>query len=405
MTGVKCEDVENKWQAYLNGTCSEEGEHLIDEHLNNCERCQHRLEMEMDEQESQTKKEKNLIEHKNRVNELPIKKQKQLLRRAKWKNRLTTAFTIFFLFIFISLISGLLTGLYYVLGGEDGKANQAMQVVKTATEMTMPNVYLFDSTINTNAYFTAEMEMSIKKQIGGKIKRIGHLEGNMLLNQLTVKRDWYDGQYEVNLSFIHPYFASNQLEEQIDLERILRETWDTLEILPDGTVAELATSFDEQYDIQEVNDLLSDYDLDIVWYAIDTGTEKYGTRYGSPYLTASNDLFGIHDYAVFDFIEGGLTDSGRDGKREEAFKKGLKLLAENEKMTKRYMPFISKDTSLIERYRYVEEHGVKSYGVVVTGPTKELLKLQENETIIYATMGDVDFYNWYSTPTSGTIYD
>ncbi len=402
---MECKDVENKWQAYLNGTCSEADEQLIDEHLNSCERCQHRLQMEMDQQESQTTKEKGLMAHRDNMKEWPIKKQKQLLRRAKWKNRLTNAFTIFFLFIFITLISSLLTGFYYGLGGGDGRANQAMQVVKTATEMTMPNVYLFNSTINTNAYFTAEIEMSIKKQLGGKRKTVGQLEGNMLLNRLTVNRDWSDGQYEVNLSFIHPYFVSNQLdEEQIDIERTLQKTWETLDILPEGTVVELAISFDERYEIDEVHDLLLNDDVDIAWYAIDTGTEKDGTKYGSPYLTASNDLFGIHDYAVFDFIDGGLTDSGGDGKREEAFKEGLKFLVENEEKVNKYMPFTSEDVPLIERYDFVEEHGVKSYGVVVTGPSKELLKLKKNETITYAVMGEVDFYNWYSTPTSGAIY-
>lgn len=76
---MECKDVENKWEAYLNGTCSEEDEQLMDEHLNSCERCQHRLEMEMDEQESQTIKEKRLIEHKDRVNELPEKKTETIV--------------------------------------------------------------------------------------------------------------------------------------------------------------------------------------------------------------------------------------------------------------------------------------------------------------------------------------
>lgn len=335
------------------------------------------------------------------------KKQKRLLRRAKWKNRLTNAFTLFFLFILISFISGLLTALYYGFGGEDGKANQAMQVVKTATQMTMPNVYLGSSGLHTNLYFTADMDLSIKKQLGRKRKTIGQLEGKMFLNQLTVNRDWHDGQYDVQLYFLHPWFVSKQSEEEQGYyEQTLNQTWDTLELLPEGTVSELAITFDDLYEFTEVYELLEDMEVDIVWYAIDTGTEKNGSSDGSPYLSAISDIWGFHEDAVFDLTNFDfITERGDGDKREEAFTTGLKFLAENEKLTERYLPFMNRDVSIDERYRFVEEHGVNTYGVVVTGPSKELLKLQENEAIIYATMGDVDFWNWYNNSAGGTIYN
>jgi hypothetical protein len=153
--------------------------------------------------------------------------------------------------------------------------------------------------------------------------------------------------------------------------------------------------------------LLHGYDLDIVWYAIDTGTEGEGDPYHSPYLSASTDIWGFHEHAIFDFIRGevSIATRGDDHKRAEAFKTGLKFLAENKKLVDRYIWYYNNDTSIEERYNYVEENGVKTYGVVVTDPTKELLTLSENHSIIYSTLGEVDFWNWYDSPSGGTIYN
>ncbi|UCZ51604.1 anti-sigma factor [Bacillus shivajii] len=392
-----------KWDAYMNGQCSEEEEGMVEEHLETCSECEQLLNDNLVEQEGRTKIVNNQDDPLQGLSE---KKQRRMIRKAKWKNRLSNAFTVISLFIIISVVSGVLTAFYYGFGGDEGRGATATQVVQTATQMTMPNVYVGGGGMNTNFYFTLDMDYTIQKQLGRERKAIGQLEGKMFFNRLNVNRAWADGQYDVKLYFLHPENVETQpTSEQNFYREHLDETWEALDYLPEGTVSELAITFDQLYDIDEVCTILNGYDLEIPWYAIDTGYEHSGDR--SPYLSANNGVWGLHEAAIFDFSRGGGSVSVRgDGDvRAGVFKTGLQFLADNESLAKQYIWRIDREVSIKERYEYVVENGVKTYGVVVTGPTKELLQLQENEQIIYATLGEVDFWNWYHTPAGGTIYN
>ncbi|MDT8860383.1 anti-sigma factor [Alkalihalobacillus sp. MEB130] len=329
--------------------------------------------------------------------------------KTKWKNRAKNVWMIFLIVIVGSIVSALLTAFYYGFGStEGGIGEKASQVLRTATQMTMPNVYLGGGGINTNVFFTMNMDFHIGKQLGRENKGLGRLHGKMFFHQLTVNREWADGQYDVKLYFLHPHSVETQPErEQSFYKETLDETFETLKILPEGTVSEVAITFDQLYDLDDVYDLLEGYEFDIVWYAIDTGVEGDGDPHRSPYLSANSGILGFHERSIFDLSggNGSIETRGEGQKRADAFKRGLHLLAENEKLANRYVWYMEEDKTLEERYHFVEENGVKTYGVVVTGPTKELLALQENDFIIYATLGEVDFWNWYSRPASGTIYN
>ena len=54
-----------------------------------------------------------------------------------------------------------------------------------------------------------------------------------------------------------------------------------------------------------------------------------------------------------------------------------------------------KELNLDKRYQYVKDNGVKVYGIVITGPSKELLKLQNSPHVRYATLGDIEIWNWF----------
>ena len=57
-----------------------------------------------------------------------------------------------------------------------------------------------------------------------------------------------------------------------------------------------------------------------------------------------------------------------------------------------------------ERYDYVKENGIEVYGVVVTGPTRELFKLSELETVHSPGIGDVELWNWFNRSFQGKMY-
>lgn len=49
--------------------------------------------------------------------------------------------------------------------------------------------------------------------------------------------------------------------------------------------------------------------------------------------------------------------------------------------------------------RSVKKHGVKVYGIVIIGPSKELVKLQNSPHVRDATLGDIEFWNWFKHPS------
>ncbi|UIR32171.1 anti-sigma factor C-terminal domain-containing protein [Priestia flexa] len=42
--------------------------------------------------------------------------------------------------------------------------------------------------------------------------------------------------------------------------------------------------------------------------------------------------------------------------------------------------------------------------MVLTGPTKELLKLKNEPSITYSSLGEVELWNWFTRPTQGTLH-
>ncbi len=49
---------------------------------------------------------------------------------------------------------------------------------------------------------------------------------------------------------------------------------------------------------------------------------------------------------------------------------------------------------LSKRIDYLETNGFKHYGVVITGPTKEILKLREEPWVGDLKVDEVSFWNW-----------
>ncbi|GAB6988061.1 anti sigma factor C-terminal domain-containing protein [Paenibacillus pini] len=47
--------------------------------------------------------------------------------------------------------------------------------------------------------------------------------------------------------------------------------------------------------------------------------------------------------------------------------------------------------------QYIDKNGIRLYGVVVTGPFKELLKLKDQSDIAYMGIAQVELWKWDRT--------
>ena len=397
---MNCEEVNKKWKAYINGECTKTEEVEIEQHLMECTTCNEKMDQELAEQENRQSKLENTAGYS-----IPIKKQQQILQKAKWRHRTSNILMFIGFLIVFTIISSMLTSVYYGWGKEDGKGEKTSKLVGVMTQMTIPNVYATDSSLNYGMFFNLSINKELRSKVGNEVKTVGKLNGTMLLNMVDMKREWFNGQYDIKLSFVHPDFHNQRnlypLEEVWNLRD---EIWKVLELLPEGTVSEVAISFDQLYSIDEVYSILRQYpDLEIVWYAMNTGSEvDHSNRFG-PFLHAREGLFGINELAIWRLMEdnNSILVRGEGKRREEAFINSLELVAKNE--GKGWVKSFFYGESVQKRLDYVKENGSKTYGVVLTGPTKELLKLQNVEQIQYASLGEVHWWNMHSKGISGGI--
>ena len=177
-------------------------------------------------------------------------------------------------------------------------------------------------------------------------------------------------------------------------------------MLPEGTVSELAVSFDKNYTLDEVYKIFSGYDVELLWFPVNTGVES-GLE--DLYISTLNGLWGFPHFGHSLIYEPGnsggysLKVEGDSDKKDAAFIDAMEFLVEHESWAKKAYRGNDKELLLKQRLDYVKENGVQVYGAVVTGPTKELLRLKEVEEIKFPVLGEVTWWNWQARNYHGTI--
>ena len=375
---MNCSNKGDLLRKYLNGTTNVDEEKAFEEHIAGCETCQQQLDTHLASSERDA-----VIRDKAQLDALPKEQHKRIIQKAKWRNRLSNSLTGVGFLIILGCLSFILTFFYYAIGD---KSERARLTIETLTQMTMPNVYVGLSYDEVNTFFNAEIKGDLNKLVGMEEQVIGDLEGKMVFNQLNVNRDWVNGTYKEKL-----YFLNTKSSDAASVENV---AWKTLEKLPEGTVAELAVTFNETMTFNQFYELIQPYEVRPAWYGINTGNIASPKI---PYIFALNGAIGIHEQALYDFMldESVFIQGTKSEQYEYAFKYALQFLSENKKYVKAYGTWLNEDALDFEaQLQYIEQNGIKLYGAVITGPTEELLKLQSNNRIIFATVGEVDFWNW-----------
>ena len=368
---MKCADVNNHWDDYINGRCSKQLEQEMDAHIEQCTSCEARLEA-------------NAVSEQPLPNEQDLKKKgKKLIRNAKIKNRLSSFGTFIMLFIALLLLSSLITGIYYTW---NDKIERARLVHQTFFQMTNANVILQNGIANTTPFFTVKYEFDIEKKVGKEQHNLGDLHPSLFFNRFNYV------SYPDSVSTNNLYFLNRNIDADYST---YKTAWDTLDKLHEGTVSEVAVTFTESLTYKQLLSILMNYDIDLTWAGIETDRfEAY--EYEMMYVGA--DVIGMNERSLFDLMNtygvNGIGDTD-DKIREQIVKDSLNYLIDNKRYLKhlnRMYPFNALDAEAA--IAYIEENGVNLYGAILTGPTKELLKLQNEEKILFATMGEVDFWNW-----------
>ncbi len=419
---MNCEEFKAVKDRYLQGAVTPAEESQIEKHLENCLECQAMVDKAVVESENPTQMGRSGTN--DNICMIDEKKQQKILRRAKYKNRFSMALFLLGLFILLNIIGTLLSGLYFNWGEEAGRLYRTQKTAALLTEFTFPNVTvpahsspfpLFftgagwgHSSLEVKPYFATHGNYAMQKRIGKENYVIGHLNINQFFSSMNVNWQWQDNSFNDYLYFVHPE-QLNMAPSGVTSGNISNHAepiWQALETLPAGTVAEMSVSLAKTYSIAEVKNLLADYDLDITWYAISTGLETnphYPEDRQAP-LSAFRGVWGLSDLTRNRLSEHSPISTDDSLVREQYVLESMDFLIQNEQTAKRIYRGEPETLQIPARYAYIKEHGINVYGLVVTGPTKELLKLKDIEVIHSPGLGEVKLWNWFNRNFQGEMY-
>lgn len=338
--------------------------------------------------------------------DLPEEVQSNILKRGKWRSRLSVALmTLATLALVILVLWGyMLSNSLFVTKTHGPNVQDAQRVTADVIQFTKPGITALNSR-GKNNLFSWNVIFTLNEQVGRGEKTVGTFQDKIIFSKLTGKFNWNNGQHPTPFNFHYPGGAIPEGTGQ----SINPNGWRTLEKLPDGTVSQLAVSFNQLMTHDEFFNLIKKYDVTTVWLAVDTGIEKE--------LSARTQLLGtglVFGYApeAMNYSEDGKSGSfsiqvnGEGERRAQTYINEIEYLLKRKKWTDSLLAAIQIDpqlrgVTLENRLSYLKKNGVKLYGAVLTGPTKELLKLQEEKEVDAPFVGTTDWWNWDQQSANG----
>ncbi|MDP7990722.1 anti sigma factor C-terminal domain-containing protein [Bacillus sp. MHSD_36] len=370
-----CSEFKKLWEKYENGTLTHDEQEELESHIETCEECETHLDELLAKTEPVKKK-------------LPPKDLKIPFWKIKWKHRLQTLGFILSICIVIYIIGGILSAFYFQ-SNNDKRLEEIRSVPSLALEATMPNSRVMGGGTSVEAFFRTNSHFDVVKTVGKKEIPLGTLETSSFLSSVNVlNNSWMNTFYQPKLFFVHP-----KTEQGDYLKESSKKVWDTLAKVHEGTVAEITISFDKAYTLKELEPLLynvfeaQELPPTPLWYALDTGQEKTNVE---DHILHGGEAIGFPEHIRF-------LDSDTENQKtpEDKVIEMMRILSTHTETVSKIAIIPEKELKLDKRYQYVKDNGVKVYGMVITGPSKELLKLQNSPHVRYATLGDIEVWNWF----------
>lgn len=282
-----------------------------------------------------------------------------------------------------------------------GKRTEFYQ--KLAIDWTYPELTTgvgIDALKEITPFLTQKIEIPLVRTIGSEEYIVSHLSlSKPLLNSLTrieiAKSYPYDTGNQ-GFYFNLPYNPTSDKKLTGDYES---DVWGTLERIHEGNVADMAFSTTHYHSPEDIIALLEPYDVTIQWMPLYMGELKQFTEGGwggGEDSMSLSQTWGLSGGRLMDddFRGGSLTHSINENWVEESKEAMLTNMDMMLNSHKRLAETLLGTNYLQERYNYLQENGFQTYGAVVTGPVKELLKLKELEGIRTVILGEVEYWNW-----------
>lgn len=327
------------------------------------------------------------------------KQARKIMNQGKRRARYWSVGTVFGLLLLLSLVNSIVTSLFYSTG-EPARQSIYGDVLESAIAVTNPNISVAFSS-SPGGILSMKYYGNMTKVIGSEHVTVGRNTQTVRFNQMIGSTNTYSqAQGSSNMMFYLPEATDKSMSKQ---------EWARLEKLPEGTVAEAFISFDHYYTTDAALKLFEDKEVNPVWLAVYKGESKDdgdGMYVRRPLGFPSTPIwhhgdgetikYGKQKTGLFSSSSSSSTsypgvETYGDGKlRNDNFIDTLKLINKYKSVARS----VIYSSEIKDALTYVEANGVTIYGMVVTGPTKELLKLRETSFVQHIRIGEVRLWNW-----------
>ncbi|WP_100374279.1 anti-sigma factor [Bacillus sp. FJAT-45037] len=325
--------------------------------------------------------------------------QHSRLRRNKWFTRLKTVFAAFGLLLLFLVVSSVVSAIYHSWG-EPERVEVTRQIIDHTLTVSEPYGEYGGTSAQGGFFFNMEFTRDIQKKVGNEVVKVADFKVTSFFSQLRYpERTYYGKQSQNQPAFTYPGYDRGMSD------------WERLRNLPEGTVVTSYLSFSELLETSDLFANMSGKDVEVSWLAVDTGKEQNDEWYGGiifdPIGFPNSPIWHEDDFIVdyreetkgFLFgkviSEGASSPTYQEGDVEtlhQQFMKTLLFLEAHEKQSERV--YSGRQLGLADRIHYLEVEGIKHYGMVVTGPTSEVLALEEEEWIEAMEIDEVELWNW-----------
>ncbi|RFB17279.1 hypothetical protein DZB84_09405 [Bacillus sp. HNG] len=325
-------------------------------------------------------------------------------KRVLWKYRFLLTARI----IRVVLILLFLYGVYMILlsiGYDSTKLDDKNAYhVNLAIDWTQPGLqgeYARPLSGKITPFLSQTITIPISRTIGKEEQIVGEWDvTKRLLNTLSSKETiYFQRSSNQQFGFILPEDPRTGKKLAGVTKRADLQEWQKLEMVHEGTVANLAFSTSNFLKPEELLERLEKYDLDVQWMPLYAGELKafkpaWTSTDGGE--NVSVDTLGLtravemdEDYKSWSML---MLDSNTIQENQKIMLKNMKELIEDESET--YRQNVLGLWYMEERYEYISENGFLVYGAVVSGPVKELLKLKEEPDFRNVRVGEFEYWNW-----------
>lgn len=157
-----------------------------------------------------------------------------------------------------------------------------------------------------------------------------------------------------------------------------------------NSIASVSLTLDKVYNMKELKQIEKSHDVKIIWLALETGNEYDLPKNVRMDNEGAVRMFGIP--TTFTKLDELKTYSIDFSKTEDY----IALIEDEFEWSLKHRNYIAKDESLLgfDDMKEVIKNGMNVYGIVVVGPTEELIKLCKDEKFIYAWISNVYPWDW-----------